>query len=136
MRIQVAVGAAIIAAGLGGFLYAQETRPVPGFGTGVVKIEGTVEIGNAPVVLAHQSGEWKMTLVSPADVRIVNAPPVTLAAPAFLKKDARYEVVWATGDRQTIRVAEVGTGGWIRVDATDGEQWLNLASARAVGPAK
>jgi len=136
MRVHVAVGAAVIAAGLGGFLYAQETQKVPGFGTGVIKVEGTVDIGNAPVVLAHQSGEWKMTLISPADVRVVNAPSVTVAAPAFLEKDGRYDVVWSTGDKQTIRVAELGTGGWIRVEAADGEQWVNLASARSVGVAK
>lgn len=136
MRMQVAFGAVVIAAGLGGFLYAQETQKVPGFGTGIVKIEGTVDIGNAPVVLAHQSGEWKMALVSPADVRIVNAPTVTVPSPSFLEKDARYDIVWATGERQTIRVVEVGPGGWIRIESTGGEQWVNLASARSVGAAK
>lgn len=136
MRTRVGLGAVILAAGLGGFLYAQETRPVPGFGTGVVKIEGTVDIGNAPVVLAHQSGEWKVALISPADVRVVNAPSVTVAAPSFLTKDGRYDVVWSTGDRQTVRVAEIAAGGWIRVESPDGEQWINLASARSVAAAK
>ena len=132
MRIRVALGAAALATILGVLVYAQETQKVPGFGTGIIKVEGTVDIGNMPLVLAHQSGEWKMTVANAPDVRVVGMPNVSVAAPAFLKKDGRYEVTWSTGDRQLIRVVEIAPGGWIKVDAGARERWINLASARSV----
>lgn len=133
MRMRVALGVTALATVLGVVAYAQqETQRLPGFGTGIVKVEGTVDIGNMPLVLAHQSGEWKITIANAPDVRVVSTPDVSLAAPAFLKKDNRYEITWSTGDRQVIRVVQVAPGGWIKVDGGARERWVNLASARAV----
>lgn len=132
MRMRVALGAAALIALLGVFLYAQETQKVPSFGTGIVTVAGTVDIGNTPLVLAHQAGEWKVVLAAPPDVRVVNVPSVSVPAPAFVKAGGRYEITWTTGDRQVVRVIEVAPGGWLRVEAAERERWINLASARSV----
>lgn len=131
MRMRVALGAAALVSTLGAFLYAQEVQRVPGFGTGVVTIAGTVDIGNTPLVLAHQAGEWKVVLAAPADVRVVNAPSVSVPTPAFLRSGSRYEITWSTGDRQVVRVIEVASGGWLKVESP-AERWINIASARSV----
>lgn len=137
MRIRAAIiPAALVLVALGAALYAQETKPVPGFGTGIVKVEGTVDIGNTPLVLAHQAGEWKVVLAAPPDVRVVNMPNVSIPAPEFLKKGARYEITWSTGESQVIRVLEVAHGGWLRAEAGNRQRWLNLASARSVEEAE
>ena len=133
MRMRVALGAAALVGAFGMFLYAQEVQKVPGFGTGVVTVAGTVDIGNTPLVLAHQAGEWKVVLAAPADVRVVNAPSVSVPTPAFLKSGARYEIIWSTGDRQVVRVVEVAPGGWLRVESSPGERWISIATARSVG---
>lgn len=132
MRTRVALGAAALATILGVLAYAQETQKVPGFGTGIIKVEGTVDVGNMPLVLAHQSGEWKVTIANAPDVRVVSTPDVSVAAPAFLKKDSRYEITWSTGDREPLRVVQIAPGGWVRVDSGKRERWVNLASARSV----
>lgn len=132
MRMRVALGAAALIAAFGVFLYAQEAQKVPGFGTGIVTVSGTVDIGNTPLVLAHQAGEWKVVLAAPADVRVTNSPNVSMPSPAFLKSGGRYDITWSTGDRQTIRVVEVSPGGWLRVESTPRERWINIASARSV----
>lgn len=131
MRMRVALGAAALVTTLGVFVYAQEVQKVPGFGTGTVTVAGTVDIGNTPIVLAHQAGEWKVVIATPPDVRVVNAPSVSVPAPAFLKSGSRYEITWSTGDRQVVRVIEVAPGGWLRVEST-AERWINIASARSV----
>jgi hypothetical protein len=131
MRMRVALGAAALVSTLGAFLYAQEVQKVPGFGTGVVTVAGTVDIGNTPLVLAHQAGEWKVVLAAPPDVRVVNAPSVSVPTPAFLRSGSRYEITWSTGDRQVVRVIEVAPGGWLRVESP-AERWINIASARSV----
>jgi hypothetical protein len=131
MRMRVALGAAALITTLGVFLYGQEVQKVPGFGTGVVTVAGTVEIGNTPLVLAHQAGEWKVVLAAPPDVRVVNSPSVSVPTPAFLKSGSRYEITWSTGDRQVVRVIEVAPGGWLKVESA-AERWINIASARSV----
>ena len=142
MRIRVALGAAALTTVLGVLVFAQqETQKVPGFGSGIVKIEGTVDIANTPIVLAHQSGDWKVIVANAPDVRVAampdvrvaSMPSVSVAAPEFVTKGSRYSITWSTGERQVIRVAHVGSGGWIRVDsAGERERWVNLASARSV----
>jgi hypothetical protein len=132
MRMRAAIGAAALALGVGVIALAQETKPVPGFGTGIVKVEGTVEIGNMPLVLAHQAGEWKVIVTNPLDVRVANAPTVSVASPDFVQKGGRYEITWSTGDRQQISVVELAPGGWLKVDAGARPRWVNLSSARSV----
>jgi hypothetical protein len=132
MSMRMAVGAALLTAGVGGFVFAQETQRLPGFGSGILKVEGTVDVGNTPLVLAHQSGEWKMVVANQPDVRVVNVAAVSIAPPDFVRKGGRYEVTWATGDRQLIQVVQMAPGGWVRVEAGPRLRWLNLSSARAV----
>lgn len=134
MRMRVALGSAALALTtvLGVYLYGQETQKVPSFGTGIVTVAGTVDIGNTPLVLAHQAGEWKVVLAAPPDVRVVNVPNVSVPPPAFLRSGARYEITWTTGDRQVVRVLEAAPGGWVKVEAAERERWINIASARSV----
>lgn len=132
MRMPAAIGAAALIIGVGVIALAQETQQFPGFGTGIVKVAGTVDIGNMPLVLAHQAGEWKMTVTNPVDVRVANSPSVSLASPDFVRKGSRYEVTWSTGDRQQISVTELGPGGWVKVDAASKQRWVNLSSARTI----
>jgi hypothetical protein len=141
MRIRVALGAAALTTILGVLVFAQETQKVPGFGSGIMKIQGTVDIANTPIVLSHQSGDWKMIVASMPDVRVASMPDVrvasmpnvSMAAPEFVTKGGRYQITWSTGERQVIRVAHVASGGWIRVDsAGERERWVNLATARSV----
>ena len=137
MRMRVALGAAALAGTFGVFLYAQEVQKVPSFGSGVVSVTGTVDIGNTPLVLAHQAGEWKVVFAAPQDVRVVNSLPTSPPpTPSFLKAGGRYAITWSTGDRQDIRILEVASGGWVRVESATRERWINIASARSVEAAE
>jgi hypothetical protein len=104
----------------------QDVRPTPGFGTGVVTVQGTVDIGNSPSVAATQSGQW--------DVRVTNAPAVVAAPPEFLKAGRRYRVTWPDERSEVVVVAQLGSNGWTRVESTSGagRRWINLAGAQAV----
>ena len=133
MRIRVTT--ALVAAGVLAWVgvAAQPTQPRPGPGSGVVTVEGSVIVANIPTVQAMQLGDWKVTVANAPDVRVANAPTVHVAGPAFLKVEGRYELVWSTGDRETVVVRQLGQGGWIRVDgATGRERWVNLTTARSV----
>jgi hypothetical protein len=132
MRRRVAIGAAAVAIGVSVLAFAQETQPIPGFGSGILKVAGTVDIGNTPLVLAHQAGEWKVIVASAPDVRVASLPAVSLASPDFVRKGSRYEITWSTGERQQVSVVETAPGGWIRVEAGPKQRWVSLASARAV----
>lgn len=105
------------------------TQERPGFGPGVmpveghVSVEGTVNVGNVVTVSALQIGDWKAAVTS--------LPPVTISGPDFVQAGARYQVIWATGDGETVTVSAVGRGGWVRVGDKP-ERWLNLSSARSV----
>ena len=114
-----------------GVATGRQTQRMPGPGSGVVPVSGTVEIGNTPMVKAAQQGDWKVTVGNQADVRITNTPLVTIAAPDFLKKSGRYSVTWASGEQETIVVTQAGTG-WVRTERDGRVRWMNLASARAV----
>ena len=121
-----------------GFLWVsmaaqQETRPTPGFGSGIVKVVGTVDIGNVPEVVAAQRGEWRVAVANTAAVRVANTPTVLVANPEFVKTGTQYLVVWVTGERDQVMVVQTGTGGWIEVDQPGSlKRWINLSSARSV----
>jgi hypothetical protein len=132
MRRRVAIQAAAVAIGVGVLAFAQETQPVPGFGSGILKVSGTVDIGNTPLVLAHQAGEWKVVVANAPDVRVASLPAVSVASPDFVLKGSRYEITWSTGERQQVSVVQTATGGWIRVEAGSKQRWINLSSARAI----
>jgi hypothetical protein len=134
MRIQVLIGA-LAGAGLiwTGLSAQQETRSTPGFGSGIVKVVGTVDIGNVPEVLAGQRGEWRVAIANTAAVRVANTPTVLVANPEFVKTGTQYLVVWVTGERDQVMVTQAGSGGWIEVDQPGSlKRWINLSSARSV----
>jgi hypothetical protein len=107
-----------------------QVQSVPGPGTGVVYVSGKVDVDN--VVRAAQAGDWKMTVANVADVRVTNTPVVTLSALPFVKEGSRYEIVWGQSDRESIRVMNAGTDGWVRVESTGRRRWVNLSTARAI----
>jgi hypothetical protein len=111
---------------------ANEPQRVPGPGSGVVRVEGTVEIGNAPMVNATQNGPWKMSLTNVPDVRVVNTAAVSLAPLDFIKTGKRYAITWPGGERDVIAVTQVTTGGWVRVQGAGQQRWMNVSLARAV----
>ena len=112
------------------FAAGQQTQSKPGFGSGVVQVEGSVDVTSVktPVsvngtVNANQAGTW--------NVAVSNAPTVIVAAPAFLRTGGRYSVIWSTGESETITIASLGAGGWVRLSGS-GERWINLTTARSV----
>jgi hypothetical protein len=130
MKVRTAMGALVAAAALGALAAAQEGQKLPGPGSGIIKIAGTVDVGNMPAVFAHQAGDWKMAVANVPDVRI--STPVAVAPPEFVRKGARYEVTWMSGERQLITVIQVATAGWVRVDGGPRQRWVNLAAARSI----
>ena len=130
MRISAAV---LLAAG--GLWWAQsasgQVQSTPGFGSGVVQVRGTVDIGKLPPVDVGQRGDWKVSLATVADTRVVNIPTVALAVPAFVAEGGRYVVTWANGERENIVVGQVA-GAWVRAAVDGPPRWVNLTSARAV----
>ena len=119
-----------VTAAVAAFAAGQQTQGRPGFGTGVVQVEGSVDVTaiKTPVsvngtVNANQAGTW--------NVAVSNAPTVVVAAPAFLRTGGRYSVIWSTGESETITIASLGSGGWVRLTGS-GEQWVNLTLARSV----
>ncbi len=109
-----------------------QVQSVPGPGSGIVTVQGEVDIRRLPPIDAYQRGDWKVFLANVPDVRVVNTPAVTLAPLAFLKAGGRYFVTWSAGDTETIGVAELGSGGWVRAAGQGRRRWLNLATAKAI----
>ena len=126
------VGAAIAAAAL--FWVAassgQDVRPVPGPGSGVVTVRGTVDVGSMPDVRAVQAGEWK--------VSVANTPNVRVAATThldFVRQGQRYRVIWAPDQTEEVVVAQLGSWGWIRVESKTGaagSTWTRRKASRSV----
>ena len=102
---------------------AQQTQPRPGPGSGIVTVEGTVDIRNMPAVRAAQQGEWR--------VSITNVPTVIAGPVPFLKAGQRYQITWSTGERELVRTVAMEPGGWVRVADTP-DRWINLGSARSI----
>jgi len=132
MRMRIAA-AVLLAAG--GLWWAQsasgQVQSTPGFGSGVVQVQGTVDIGKLPPVDVGQRGDWKVSLATVADTRVVNIPTVALALPPFVTEGGRYVVTWPNGEREGIVVGRVA-GAWVRAAGDGPPRWVNLTSARAV----
>jgi hypothetical protein len=104
----------------------QGVKPVPGPGTGIVTVEGTVNVGNTPVVMvgntpmvnAVQGGAWKVAASVPN--------------PDFLQLNRSYTVTWPDGGTQSVVVAEVGSNGWVRVENPGRRRWINLGQVLSV----
>jgi len=129
----IAIAGIVIAAGT--LILTQSTagqvQPQPGPGSGVVTVNGVVDVGKMPLLDVAQRGDWKVSLAAPADARIVNSPNVTLAAPAFVRVGGRYQVMWPGGEREAITV-QVLDGSWVRTASQPRQRWLNLAAALAI----
>ena len=127
MRVTTAAFALLAACVLIGMKVGaqQEMRPTPGPGSGRM----TVDVATVPIVQVAPAGEWRTTVTNVPDVRVVNTPYVLTAAPEFLRSGRRYEIKWPAGERETIDVAEVTRGGWIRVDEPKRQRWLNVGAA-------
>lgn len=103
----------------------QDVRPVPGPGTGIVKVTGTVDVGTLPPVDAVQRGDWK--------VAVTSTPPVVVAPAAFLKAGGVYAITWSDGKEEVSAVEEILPGNWVRTAGTQGRRrWVNLTAARSV----
>jgi hypothetical protein len=111
---------------------AGQVRPVPGAGTGIVTVQGEVDVRQLPPLEVGQRGEWRVSLANAADVRVVNTPAVASAPPPFLRAGGRYEVTWPGGERETFTLAQPGTSGWVRAASEGRERWLNLSTARTI----
>jgi len=109
---------------------AQDVRPVPGAGTGIVKVVGTVDVANDPVVRAAQNGEWRVAVSNTPRVTIASS--VVIASPAVFREGSRYRIVWNAGEAETVTVADPGTTGWIRVESSGGRRWVNTSVARSI----
>lgn len=133
MRTKLTIGVLIIGAAFWWMRSLEgQVQPVPGPGSGIVTVQGQVDIGRLPTVDVRQGGDWKVTLAQAADVRVTNAPTVAMAPLPFFKVGSRYEVTWAAGERETIAIAQLGTGGWIRTTVEGRQRWVNLSRARAI----
>lgn len=131
--VVTSVAAAIAAVALG--LTARgQVQSVPGPGSGVVTVTGRVEVVDG-MVRAAQNGDWKVQIANAPDVRVVNTATVLPAPLPFLKAGSRLTVTWPDGTVQTIRVGQLGSGGWVSDDSARG-RWLNLSAARSVEDAK
>ena len=133
MRTNVVAGVLIAVAAL---YWARSTngqvQSVPGPGSGIVTVQGEVDVRRLPPIDAGQRGDWKVSLANVAEVRVVNTPAVTVAPPPFLKVGRQYLVTWPAGETETIVIAEVGSGGWSRAASGKRPRWLNLATAKAI----
>lgn len=106
----------------------QGVRPVPGAGTGIIQVEGTVNVGNTPTVqvanmppvTAIQSGDWR--------VSVTGSPTVTVPSPDFLQVRRAYTIIWPDRGTERIVVDQIGPNSWVRT----GRRWLNLAQALSV----
>ena len=133
MRKNVGAGVLIAVAAL---YWARSTdgqvQSVPGPGSGVVTVQGEVDVRRVPPIDASQRGDWKVSLANVPDVRVVNTATVTVAPLAFLKVGGRYAVTWPAGDREMVGIAEFGNGGWLRAAGEGRRRWLNLATAKTI----
>ena len=100
--------AVALAAGVRG-----QAQAVPGPGSGVVTVTGTVQIADG-MIHAAQVGDWKVAVANAPDVRVVNTPTVARAAWPFLRQGAQVTVTWPDGSTESIRIAQLGGAGGCR----------------------
>jgi hypothetical protein len=115
-------------ASFGVVAWAQQGQPRPGPGSGVVSVQGVVNVGNTPSV--RQDGEWRIAVANTPAVTIANSPVVSVSPPPFVRVGARYQIVWSSGETEQVAAASVGPDTWVRVAGP--ERWINLAQARSI----
>jgi len=129
IRSTVATAFAVVTLGWMATLAAPQNASVPGVGSGVVQVRGTVSVGNTPNVnitnmpAVSQQGEWR--------VAVSNTPSVIVALPAFVRAGGVYECLWPSGEREILRVGSVAAGGWVRVEGPT-VRWVNVSLARSL----
>jgi len=124
MSTKAAIGILILSVGFSWvWLSARQSPSVPGPGTGIATVTGTVKVGNT--VPVTQSGEWK--------VDVANTPTVLAAPPNFVRVGGTYTVTWAGGERELVTITALGAGAWVRAESPNqGVRWLNTALVRSV----
>jgi len=132
MTVAIAVVLSMMSVGV----LTQVVQPVPGPGSGIVTVAGSVSVANTPSVHAAQAGDWKVTLANTPAVTLANTPAVMLTPPEFLRQRGHYDVVWSNGQREMITVLQIGSGGWggwVKVQTSDARvRWINIAAAVSV----
>jgi hypothetical protein len=132
--VVTSMAVAVVAVALG--LTARgQVQSVPGPGSGVVTVTGRVEVVDG-MVRSTQNGDWKVQIANVPDVRVTNTATVARAPLSFLKTGVRVMVTWQDGTQETIRVGQLGSGGWVFDDQATRRRWLNLDGARSVEDAK
>jgi hypothetical protein len=104
----------------------QGVKTLPGPGTGIVTVEGTVNVANTPTVLvadtptvnAVQNGEWRVTVAN--------------TSPDFLQTNRSYTLTWPDRGTETVVVAEIGSNGWVRVQTQQRRRWVNTGTMLAI----
>jgi hypothetical protein len=133
MRTKIITGVAVVLVALYCVRSTDgQVQSVPGPGSGIVIVQGEVDIRRLPSIDVGQRGDWKVSLANVPDVRVVNTPTVAAAPLAFLKVGGRYDISWPAGERETIGVAQLGSGGWVRAAVSGRQRWLNLSVAKAI----
>jgi hypothetical protein len=112
-----------------------QVQPVPGPGSGIVRVTGSVKIDDV-VRVTSAVNDWRVMVGNVPDVRVVNTPAVTVSLPTFVKVGGTYDITWGPNDRESVRVAETLTGGWVRVQSSNRARWVNLTLARGVEEVK
>jgi hypothetical protein len=128
MRRGLAGMVAVLLAGVAVAAWAQQGQPRPGPGTGVVTVDGIVNLGNAPAMT--KEGDWRVAVANTPSVNVANMPDVNIAPPAFVTPGKRYQIVWPTGETEQITAAATSAGAWVKVAGP--ERWVNLAQARSI----
>jgi hypothetical protein len=123
-RRPIVVAAVLTLIAGAGALAGQEVFQTPRAGTGAVTVMGMVDIGAMPDVVTRQAGEWM--------VSVDRMPAVSVSGPEFVRTGVRYLVTWTDGTSERVRVAQVGTGAWVRIEHASGQRWVNLSMARSV----
>ena len=130
-RLIVATVSAVVAVGWVATVAAPQgaQSSLPGVGDGIVRVSGTVSIGNTPAVTianaaaVTQQGEWH--------VAVSNTPNVIVALPAFVRAGGQYECMWPSGEKEILRIGAVAAGGWVRIDGSP-VRWVNVSLARSL----
>ena len=95
--------------------WAQQGQPRPGPGSGVVSVNGTVTLANAPGTT--KEGDWRVAVANTPSVNVANTPYVSFAPLAFVTPGKRYQITWPSGETEQITAAatgrrRLGTGRW------------------------
>jgi len=124
MRRRVMLGIVAALGIAGGVAAQQEMLPRPGPGSGVTPVS--------------QRGNWDVAISNTPTVRVVNAVPVRLGVPSFVR-NATFEITWANGDKEAVTVVRFdrqeearANEGWVEVRSGGKARWVNLAMARSV----